>query len=217
MSKKVLTKEEIKEVLRILNDRFPDARAELDHSNSFELLLATIMSAQTTDVQVNKVTAKLFKEFKKPEDYLKLTQEELASKINSIGFYNMKSKHILGTCKMLIEDFDGKVPNNIDDLQKLPGVGRKTANVVVSNAFDIPAIAVDTHVFRVSNRIGMANAKNVEETEKQLMKNIDKDMWTKSHNLLIFHGRRICRAQSPKCDECPIMNYCLAYKNGKIK
>ncbi len=217
MSKKVLTKEEIKEVLRILNDRFPDARAELDHSNSFELLLATIMSAQTTDVQVNKVTAKLFKEFKKPEDYLKLTQEELASKINSIGFYNMKSKHILGTCKMLIEDFDGKVPNNIDDLQKLPGVGRKTANVVVSNAFDIPAIAVDTHVFRVSNRIGMANAKNVEETEKQLMRNIDKDMWTKSHNLLIFHGRRICRAQSPKCDECPIMNYCLAYKNGKIK
>lgn len=209
---KVLTKKEIKEVLEILLDTHPDARPELDFSNSFELLIATILSAQCTDVQVNKTTKKLFAELKRPEDYIKLSQEELGKRIKSCGFYNMKSKNILATCHILIEKYGGEIPNSLEELMTLPGVGRKTANVVLSNAFDIPAIAVDTHVFRVSNRIGLANSKNVLDTEKDLMNNIDRDKWSKSHNLLIFHGRRICKAQRPLCEECPLTEYCLYYK-----
>lgn len=215
---KVLSKKEIREVISILDKRFPDARAELDHTNSFELLIATILSAQCTDVRVNKITSELFKKFKTPEDYLSVTQEELGEEIRSCGFYNMKSKSIQGTSKMLIEDFNGEIPDNLKDLMKLPGVGRKTANVVLSNAFDEPAIAVDTHVFRISNRIGLANAKDVLDTEKQLMENIDRELWTKSHNLMIFHGRRICRARNPACinepEECPVLEYCSYYKEN---
>lgn len=216
---KVLSKEEIREVLALLDERFPDARAELDHTNDFELLIATILSAQCTDVQVNKTTAVLFKELKSPEDYLQISQEDLGERIRSCGFYNMKSKNIQGTCKMLIEDFDGRVPDNLKDLMKLPGVGRKTANVVLSNAFDEPAIAVDTHVFRIANRIGLANARDVLDTEKQLMENIDKDMWTRAHNLMIFHGRRICRSRNPACGddpkECPVVDYCSYYRENQ--
>lgn len=213
---KILSKEEIREVIKILDKRFPNARAELDHTNNFELLIATILSAQCTDVRVNKITSKLFKEFKTPEDYLAISQEQLGEKIKSCGFYNMKSKSIQGTSKMLIEEFDREIPDNLKDLMKLPGVGRKTANVVLSNAFDEPAIAVDTHVFRIANRIGLANARDVLDTEKQLMENIDKELWTKSHNLMIFHGRRICKARNPICredpEECPVLEYCAYYK-----
>lgn len=211
MAKK-FKKTEINEVLKILLETYPDAKAELDFSNSFELLIATILSAQCTDVQVNKTTEKLFAELKRPEDYIKLSQEELGKRIKSCGFYNMKSKNILATCHILIEKYDGEIPNSLEDLMTLPGVGRKTANVVLSNAYDIPAIAVDTHVFRVSNRIGLANSSNVLQTEKDLMNNIDRDKWSKSHNLLIFHGRRICKAQRPLCQECPLTEYCLYYK-----
>lgn len=210
--KKVLTKEEIKKVIDILMELYPDAKAELNYSNPFELLIATILSAQCTDVQVNKTTAKLFKELKTPEDYLKLTEEELGEKIRSCGFYKTKSKNILGTCKLLIEEFNGEVPSSLEELITLPGVGRKTANVVLSNAFSTPAIAVDTHVFRVSNRIGLADSNNVLDTEKDMMDSIDRDMWSKAHHLLIFHGRRVCKARRPLCGKCPLKDYCFYYK-----
>lgn len=211
--KKILSKEEINKVLEILRDLYPDARAELDFTNPFELLIATILSAQCTDVQVNKTTSKLFKEYKTPKDYLTMTEKELGKKIYSCGFYKTKSKNILETCRILVEEYDSQVPDTIEDLMKLPGVGKKTANVVVSNAFGTPAIAVDTHVFRVSNRIGLADSKNVEDTEIDLMKNIDKDLWIDAHHQLIFHGRRMCKARNPLCEECPINPYCFYYKN----
>lgn len=198
----------------MLEELYPDAKAELNFSNPFELLIATILSAQCTDVRVNKVTEKLFREYKTPEDYLKLTEEELGEKIRSCGFYNNKSKNILGTCEMLVKEYDGKVPDTREELMKLPGVGRKTANVVLSNAFSKDAIAVDTHVFRVSNRIGLSNSSNVLDTEKDLMENIEKNMWSKAHHLLIFHGRRICKARKPLCEKCPLDSYCIYYKEN---
>lgn len=210
---KKLNKKESKEVIDILLETYPDAKPELNYSNPFELLIATILSAQTTDVQVNKVTEKLFKDYKCPKDFLKLTEEELEEKIKSIGFHKNKSKNILATCKILVEKYNGLVPDTLEELMSLPGVGRKTANVVVSNAFGKPAIAVDTHVFRVSNRIGLANSDNVFDTEKDLMKTIDRNMWSKAHHLLIFHGRRICKARRPLCEKCPLTSYCLYYKN----
>lgn len=214
--KKMLSKEEVKIVLDKLMERFPDAKAELDFTNSFELLIATILSAQCTDVQVNKTTSKLFKELKTPEDYVKLSEEELGQRIKSCGFYKTKSKNILETCRLLINEHNSQVPNTMEKLTTLPGVGRKTANVVLSNAFDTPAIAVDTHVFRVSNRIGLANSSNVLDTEKDLMDNIEREMWSKAHHLLIFHGRRICKARKPLCDICPITDYCFYFKT-KVK
>ncbi|NLJ98219.1 MAG: endonuclease III [Tissierellia bacterium] len=213
--KKMLTKEEIKEVIDILLELYPDAKAELNFTSDFELLIATILSAQCTDVQVNKTTEKLFKDYNRPEDYLQLTEEELGQKIRSCGFYKTKSRNILATCNLLIEKFDGQVPDTLEELTTLPGVGRKTANVVLSNAFSKPAIAVDTHVFRVSNRIGLADSKNVLDTEKDLMKNIDKEMWSKAHHLIIFHGRRICKARRPLCEKCPLTDYCFYFK-GRI-
>ncbi len=211
---KNLSKKEVKEVLMILEELYPHAKAELNFSNPFELLIATILSAQCTDVRVNKVTEKLFRKYKTPEDYLKLTEEELGEKIRSCGFYNNKSKNILGTCEMLVKEYDGKVPDTREELMKLPGVGRKTANVVLSNAFFKEAIAVDTHVFRVSNRIGLSNSSNVLDTEKDLMGNIEKNMWSKAHHLLIFHGRRICKARKPLCEKCPLDSYCIYYKEN---
>lgn len=208
----MLSKEEIKIVIDKLLEIYPDAKAELDYTNPFELLIATILSAQCTDVQVNKTTAILFKELKSPEDYIRLSEEELGEKIHSCGFYKTKSKNILSTCKILIENYDSQVPNTLEELTTLPGVGRKTANVVLSNVFDTPAIAVDTHVFRVANRIGLANSTNVLDTEKDLMDNIEREMWSKAHHLLIFHGRRICKARKPLCDVCPVADYCFYYK-----
>lgn len=210
--KKILEKQEIEIVLNLLEELYPQAKAELDHSNPFELLIATILSAQCTDIRVNKTTDKLFKELKTPEDYVNLGEEKLGKKIYSCGFYKNKSKNIIATSKILLEEYDSKVPKTIKELMTLPGVGRKTANVVVSNAFGVPAIAVDTHVFRVSNRIGLADSKDVWETEKDLMENIPKDKWTSSHHRIIFHGRRVCKARSPLCQECTIKEYCKYYK-----
>lgn len=210
----MLTKEEIKEVINILLELYPDAKAELNYSSSFELLIATILSAQCTDVQVNKTTEKLFKDYNTPEDYLRLTEEKLGEMIRSCGFYKTKSKNILATSKLIVENFNGQVPDTLEELITLPGVGRKTANVVLSNAFGKPAIAVDTHVFRVSNRIGLADSKNVLDTERDLMDNIDKKTWSKAHHLLIFHGRRICKARKPLCKRCPLTDYCFYFKEG---
>lgn len=206
---------EISEVLDILEEDYPDAKAELDFTTPYELLIATILSAQCTDVQVNKTTAVLFKNYNTPESMATLTVEELGKLVKSCGFYKTKSINILKTSNILIEEYNSEVPRKMEQLVKLPGVGRKTANVVLSNAFDIPGIAVDTHVFRVSNRIGIANADNVEKTEKQLRRRIDKSRWSKGHHLLIFHGRRVCKARNPLCEICNVKDFCFEYKKKK--
>ncbi len=206
-----LSKKKINEVLAILKDLYPNAESELDYRSSFELLISTILAAQCTDKRVNKVTGELYKTYNTPEAFLKLTEEELGKLIKSCGFYRMKSQNILKTCRILVNEYNSEVPDNMEELMKLPGVGRKTANVVVSNAFGQAAIAVDTHVFRVSNRIGLANSDNVLDTEKQLMKNIDKDIWSDAHHWFIFHGRRICKARKPQCEICPVSHLCKYY------
>lgn len=208
-----LRKAEKKQAIDIILNLYPDAKAELNYTNPLELLIATILSAQCTDVRVNIVTKDLFKKYKTPEDYANSDIKELEKDIKTCGLYKSKAKNIKLCAEQLIKEFNSKVPDNIKDLQTLAGVGRKTANVVASNAFGIPAIAVDTHVFRVSNRIGIAKAKDVLNTELQLQKVIDKDKWTKAHHALIFHGRRICSARNPKCDKCPVNKICLYYKN----
>lgn len=212
--KKILSKKEIKETLRVLQDLYPEAESELVYNSPFELLIATILAAQCTDKRVNKITGELYKKYNTPEEFLQLSEEELGILIKSCGFYRMKSKNILNTCRILVEKFNLKVPSTIEELMSLPGVGRKTANVVVSNAFGKDAIAVDTHVFRVSNRIGLANSNDVFGTEDQLMKNIEKKLWSKAHHWLIFHGRRICKARKPKCEICPLTGFCLYYNQN---
>ena len=209
-----MNKETRKKVLDILSEVYKGATCGLNFNSTFELLISTILSAQCTDERVNLVTKELYKEYNTPQAFITLTEEQLGEKIKSCGFYKNKSKNILGCCKMLLEKYGGKVPNTMEELIKLPGVGRKTANVVLSNAFGIPAIAVDTHVFRLANRIGLAKGKTVEEVEEKLMKNIPKNMWSDAHHYLIWHGRKICNARKPKCDECPIIQYC-EYYNGK--
>lgn len=205
-------KKNVKEILELLKEEYPDAKCELDYSTPFQLLVATILSAQTTDKKVNEVTEELFKEYPTVDDFLKLSQEELENKIKKIGLYRNKAKNILLMCRQLKENFKGEVPNTMESITSLAGAGRKTANVVLSNAFGVPAIAVDTHVFRVSNRIGLAKADNVEDTEEQLRKNIAKKEWSLAHHLLIFHGRRCCTARKPECERCIIRDYCNYYK-----
>lgn len=212
MKKKLLNKEEVKRVLDILKELYPEAVSELNYSNPFELLIAVILSAQCTDKRVNQVTEGLFKAFKTPKEYLTLSVEELGVWIKSCGFYNSKSKNILETCRILVEEYAGEIPTDREKLMELPGVGRKTANVVVSNVFGQPAIAVDTHVFRVSNRIGLAAADNVKDTEMQLMKRIPKILWSEAHHWIIYHGRRVCKARRTLCTDCPLTDYCLYYR-----
>lgn len=201
-----------KEIIDLLKKEYWDAKAELDFTTPFELLVATILSAQATDIQVNKVTKNLFKIAGTPEEMASMSASNMENSIKSIGLYKNKAKNLLAMSKILIEDYNSKVPDSIEDLIKLPGVGRKTANVVVSNAFDIPAIAVDTHVFRVSNRLGLADASNVNETEKQLMQVIERTDWSMLHHCLIFHGRRVCKARNPLCDTCAFKEYCKYLK-----
>lgn len=210
---KSLSKDKINIVMKKLEILYPDAKPELNFSNSFELLIATILSAQCTDVRVNKVTEKLFKDFKTPKEFLTLDIDGLSKYIHSCGFYNSKSKNILETCKILVEKYNSEVPTNMEDLTTLPGVGRKTANVVRSCAFNIPSLAVDTHVFRVTNRIGIVNEDNVLDTELSLMKKLKKSTWNKAHHLFIFHGRRLCKSRKPDCENCMINSECLYFKN----
>lgn len=209
----ILNKDEIKIVLEKLLILYPDAKAELDYTNPFELLIATILSAQCTDIRVNIVTKELFAKVKTPKEILELGVNDLSEIIKTCGLYKSKSKNIIKACEILEKEYDGIIPESTDELQRLPGVGRKTANVVVSNAFDIPAIAVDTHVFRVSNRLGITKHKDVLGTEIQLMKKIPKELWTKAHHMIIYHGRRVCKARKPLCDECTINTECLYYRN----
>ena len=195
-------------ILDLLKELYPNAQCELLFRNPFELLIATILSAQATDKKVNQITPRLFSKYKTPKDFLVLSQEELEQEVKQIGLYKSKSKNILETARILVEKHNGEVPRNREDLEALPGVGRKTANVVLSNAFHIPALAVDTHVFRVANRIGLAKSEHVLETEFQLLKRIPRKLWTDAHHWLIWHGRRICVARNPKCEICPLLPYC---------
>ena len=200
---------------------FPEAECELVHSNPFELVIAVALSAQCTDVLVNKVTKHLFQKYKTPEDYLSVPLEELQQDIRSIGLYRNKAKNIQKLSQMLIEDYGGEVPRDRDELIKLPGVGRKTANVVVSVAFGIPAIAVDTHVERVSKRLGICRWKDsVLEVEQTLMKKVPKEDWSVTHHRLIF-GRYHCKAQRPQCESCPLLDMCREgqkrLKKGLVK
>lgn len=203
----------INRIIEILEATYPEAHCELNFRNPFQLLIATILSAQSTDKRVNLVTEKLFAKYETPEDYIKLGQLGLEDEIKELGLFHNKAKNILATCQVLIEQFKGQVPASLEQLTQLPGVGRKTANVVASNAFGIPAIAVDTHVFRVSNRLGLASSGNVRATEEQLMAVIPRDKWIKAHHWLIWHGRRICESRRPKCDICPLKNHCQYFKD----
>ncbi|MDX8361838.1 endonuclease III [Cytobacillus sp. IB215316] len=214
----MLNNTQIRFCLDKMGEMFPDAHCELNHSNPFELVVAVALSAQCTDALVNKVTKKLFTKYKKPEDYLAVSLEELQQDIRSIGLFRNKAKNIRNLSQLLIEQYGGIVPNDRDELTKLPGVGRKTANVVVSVAFDIPAIAVDTHVERVSKRLGICRWKDsVLEVEKTLMRKVPKDEWSVTHHRMIFFGRYHCKAQSPQCEVCPLLDLCREGKKRMKK
>ncbi|MFD0051643.1 endonuclease III [Actinomycetes bacterium NPDC127524] len=205
----MLNKAQIRICLDAMGEMFPDAHCELNHSNPFELVIAVALSAQCTDVLVNKVTKDLFMKYKTPEDYLSVPVEELENDIRSIGLYRNKAKNIQKLSRMLIEQYDRVVPRDRDELTNLPGVGRKTANVVVSVAYNVPAIAVDTHVERVSKRLGICRWKDsVLEVEKTLMNKVPKEEWSLTHHRMIFFGRYHCKAQSPKCETCPLLDLC---------
>ncbi|ASR47167.1 endonuclease III [Paenibacillus peoriae] len=196
-------------ILDTIGTMFPDAHCELNHDNAFELTIAVLLSAQCSDQMVNKVTADLFQKYKSPEDYLAVPIEELEQDIRRIGLYRNKAKHIHNLCRILIDQYGGEIPSEHDQLVKLPGVGRKTANVVVSTAFNVPAIAVDTHVERVSKRLGFAGwDDSVLEVEKKLMKRVPRDEWSLTHHRLIFFGRYHCKAQNPQCQVCPLLDVC---------
>lgn len=206
--KKESLKEKVKEIIKILSKEFPDARVALKYSNPFELLIATILSAQCTDIKVNQVTANLFKKYKSPKDFLKVDLEKLEDEIRPTGFYKNKAKAIKSCCKELIERFNGEVPKTLEELITLPGVGRKTANVILGNAYRIPGIVVDTHVQRVSKRIGLTKNEDATKIEFDLMEIVPKEEWTHFSNLLIWHGRNTCKAMKPLCKDCLICNFC---------
>lgn len=205
-------KERFKHIIEYFKTNQPVAETELDYTNSFNLLVAVILSAQCTDKRVNLITPDLLKVYPTPEKMAEATWEDIFEYIKSCSFPNNKAKHLLGMATMLIKDFDAKIPDNITDLQKLPGVGRKTANVIVSVVFNKPAMAVDTHVFRVSARMGLStNAKTPLDTELQLVKHIPEELLPIAHHWLILHGRYVCLARTPKCAECGITEWCKAY------
>ncbi len=201
-----------KKIVDILKEVYPDAKCELNYETPLQLLIATILSAQTTDKKVNEVTKDLFKEYPDLDAFLTLTNEELEERIKQIGLYRNKSKNLMLMFRQVKEKFNGEVPRTMEEIMSLAGAGRKTANVVLSNAFNVPSIAVDTHVFRVSNRLGLAKSENVLNVEMQLQEEIPKKEWTLMHHLLIFHGRRCCIARKPKCTECPLSHLCK-YEN----
>ena len=198
-------------ILKELARLYPDARPALKYNSPYELLVAVILSAQCTDERVNKVTAELFKEHNTPAAMLTLSQEELEKYIFSCGFYHQKAAHILSASADIMDKFGGEVPRGFNELKSLAGVGQKTANVVWSVAFGEDAIAVDTHVFRVSNRLGLACADNPLKVEEGLKKVIPKSDWSKAHHWLIYHGRRVCHSQRPACADCTLKEYCKFY------
>jgi endonuclease-3 len=205
------------EILRLLNRVRPDPKCELEYSTPFELLVAVILSAQCTDIRVNKCTKELFAKYNTPEAFAKADINELQKYIYICGFFRLKAKSIIEISKELISKYNSDLPKTLDELVKLPRVGRKTAAVVLSEAFNIPAIAVDTHVFRVSKRIGLVSGKNVDEVERELMQIYPKEAWHNLHLQLILHGRYICMAKAPRCSICVIRRLCMFNNNKKSK
>ena len=196
-----------KKALEILEEMYPEAKAELVFSNPYEMMVATILSAQCTDKQVNKVTPAVFARYPDACAMAEARVEDLYPMVKSCGF-KTKASNIIAACRIIRDEFGGQVPDRMEDLVRLPGVGRKTANVELSNAFGIPAFAVDTHVFRVSNRIGLCRAETVEETERKMTRLIPREKWGNAHHWLIWHGRRVCKAQRPLCEECGLKEIC---------
>ena len=202
-------------IIEILRETYSDAKCSLDFATPFELLVAVILSAQCTDERVNKTTQSIFAKYKTPEYFDKMPLETLEELIHPCGFYKNKAKNIKLTAKKILEDFDGKVPESMDELMSLPGVGRKTANVVMLEAFNKPqGIAVDTHAKRLSNRIGLSKEETPEKIEKDLLKLFPYEYLKDINHILIYHGRAICTARSPKCEQCPINKFCDYYKNN---
>jgi endonuclease III len=203
------------EVIRLLEEEYPDARVALEFSNPLECLVATILSAQSTDKKVNEVTGELFRKYRTPEDYIRVPEEELAADLKPTGFFNQKTKAVRGACRMIVEDFGGRVPDNMADLDSLPGVARKTANIVLWNSYPDKAaadpdvgVAVDTHVRRVSQRLGFTEQKDPPKIERDLMRLLPKDRWYSFSYVLIDHGRAICKAPTPRCEVCPVSHLC---------
>jgi len=218
----MLNLKQVRFCLDEMEKMFPDAECELVHDNPFELVIAVLLSAQCTDVLVNKVTKGLFEKYKTPEDYIAVTLEELQQDIRSIGLYKNKAKNIQKLCRSLIDEYEGRVPETREELTSLAGVGRKTANVVMSVAFGEPAIAVDTHIERVSKRLAICRWKDsVLEVEKTLMRKVPKEEWSATHHRMIFFGRYHCKARNPNCSECPLLDICREgkkrMKKGKVK
>lgn len=217
----MLRKERYQGVFDYFAKHHPNPQTELHYENPYQLLVAVILSAQCTDKRINQVTPELFKRFPNADALSDVTPDIVFDYIRSVSYPNNKAKHLVGMARMLKENFGGKVPETIEDLQKLPGVGRKTANVIASVIYDVPAIAVDTHVFRVSRRIGLSLGKTPLAVEKDLVKNLPSEILAVAHHWLILHGRYICVARNPKCSICPISQYCKYYakliKDGKVK
>ncbi len=212
-------KDRTKEIIRLLKRAHPDAHCALNHSNAFELLIATILSAQCTDERVNIVTADLFRKYRKPEDYLRVPATELQQDIRTTGFFRNKTKSIQGACKMLVEQFRSEVPRTMEELLKLPGVARKTANVVLGVAYGIgEGVVVDTHVSRLSQRLRLTKHKDAAKIEQDLMEIVPRKDWIDFAHLLIFHGRRVCKARRPLCEECAVEKLCPSsmLKTGKL-
>lgn len=203
-------------VINYFKTHVPVAETELQYSNPFELIVAVILSAQCTDKRINQVTPKLFKDFPTVEALASSNSDTIFSYIRTVSYPNNKAKHLVNMAKMLLNDFNGIIPSEIEDLIKLPGVGRKTANVVASVIYDKPAMAVDTHVFRVSNRLGLTKAKTALQSEQQLIKHIPDQYIATAHHWLILHGRYICLARTPKCEICPLTEWCQYYKTNII-
>ncbi|WP_028044682.1 endonuclease III [Candidatus Stoquefichus massiliensis] len=211
-----MNKEKVKRILDVFDDMYPDAKCELIHRNELELLIAVMLSAQTTDASVNKLTAHLFEKYHTVEDYANAPLAQLESDLHTIGLYRNKAKNVKAMAEKLLADYHGVVPCDYDALQTLPGVGRKTANVVVSEGFQVPAIAVDTHVERISKRLGFAFKKDsVLTVEKKLQKAIPQERWIKTHHQMIFFGRYHCKSMNPSCQNCQLIDICKEPKRKK--
>jgi len=201
-----------KQVISWFQANMPIAETELCYDNPFQLIIAVILSAQCTDKRVNMITPNLYAAFPTPEVLAASNPETVYEYIKSISYPNNKAKHLVAMAQMLMQDYDGKIPSDIDQLMRLPGVGKKTANVIASVAFNIPALAVDTHVFRVANRIGLTNSRTPSETEKELTAHIPKSLWSIAHHWLILHGRYVCIARKPQCESCGLNSYCKSFE-----
>ncbi len=210
-----MRKQQREAILALLEEAYMGTETALNYSTPFELLVAVIMSAQCTDERVNKITARIFPKYNTPEKMGALSQEQLEEEIRDCGLFRSKAKNLLATCKMLTEEYNSVIPDTVEELMKLPGVGKKTANVVASIVYKVPAIAVDTHVFRVSHRLGLAKGDDPLAVEKELQKAIPKNKWSDAHHWLIWHGRKICKARKPLCSECVLVELC-PYKEKNL-